>query len=162
VTAAAIRAALACGDSRCSCSHGRHVHCPAHSDRHPSFAVDERHGRVLVVCRAGCDQRDVLAALARRGLWSTAALSATFPTKRAPTARDLALNIARTQPWLRLGVLDCYCAADAYRCAMGRVQAIRVAATRAGDVLAAWEALTHAARIETAACALAMALEEVA
>jgi len=43
--------------------------CPAHGDRTPSLAVTDRDGRVLVHCHAGCEQRDVIEALRRRGLW---------------------------------------------------------------------------------------------
>jgi len=44
--------------------------CPAHKDKHPSLSVDEgRDGKVLVVCRAGCSQADVIDALRDRGLW---------------------------------------------------------------------------------------------
>jgi putative DNA primase/helicase len=44
--------------------------CPAHDDREPSLAISEtRDGKVLVCCHAGCDQRDVIAALHARGAW---------------------------------------------------------------------------------------------
>ena len=44
--------------------------CPAHDDSSPSLAISAgRHGKVLVRCHAGCDQRDVIAALSERGLW---------------------------------------------------------------------------------------------
>lgn len=47
-----------------------HACCPAHDDREPSLAIrDGDDGRVLVHCHAGCDQRDVIEALHRRGLW---------------------------------------------------------------------------------------------
>ncbi len=43
---------------------------PAHEDSSPSLAISAgRHGKVLVRCHAGCDQRDVIAALSERGLW---------------------------------------------------------------------------------------------
>ncbi len=43
--------------------------CPAHEDHDPSLHVEEADdGRVLMVCRAGCSQPEVLAALERRGL----------------------------------------------------------------------------------------------
>src|SRR5581483_12003674 len=48
------------------------AHCPAHDDREPSLAItDTRDGKVLVRCHAGCDQRDVIAALRARGVWDT-------------------------------------------------------------------------------------------
>jgi hypothetical protein len=43
--------------------------CPAHDDRSPSLSINERDGRVLVHCFAGCSQADVIAALRSRGLW---------------------------------------------------------------------------------------------
>lgn len=47
--------------------------CPAHRDRNPSLAIsDGEDGRVLVRCHAGCEQRDLVAALRERGLWDSA------------------------------------------------------------------------------------------
>ena len=44
--------------------------CPAHDDRAPSLSIaDAGDGKVLVRCHAGCDQRDVIAALRARGVW---------------------------------------------------------------------------------------------
>lgn len=43
--------------------------CPAHDDREPSLSIHDADGKVLVRCHAGCDQRDVIAALKERGLW---------------------------------------------------------------------------------------------
>lgn len=43
--------------------------CPAHDDREPSLSIRDANGKVLVRCHAGCDQRDVIAALKERGLW---------------------------------------------------------------------------------------------
>jgi putative DNA primase/helicase len=46
--------------------------CPAHEDRAPSLSItDTKGGKVLVRCHAGCDQRDVIAALCSRGIWET-------------------------------------------------------------------------------------------
>lgn len=42
--------------------------CPGHEDAHPSLALEERAGRVLWRCHAGCDQAAVRAALLARGL----------------------------------------------------------------------------------------------
>lgn len=43
--------------------------CPAHDDRDPSLSIRDVGGKVLVRCHAGCNQRDVIAALRARGLW---------------------------------------------------------------------------------------------
>ena len=43
--------------------------CPAHDDREPSLSIRDADGKVLVRCHAGCDQREVIAALKERGLW---------------------------------------------------------------------------------------------
>lgn len=44
--------------------------CPAHEDSSPSLSISAGEGgKVLVRCHAGCDQRDVIAALVERGLW---------------------------------------------------------------------------------------------
>ena len=46
--------------------------CPAHEDRQPSLSIADGKGdKVLVRCHAGCDQRDIIAALRSRGLWVT-------------------------------------------------------------------------------------------
>jgi putative DNA primase/helicase len=50
----------------CRCpvpSHGR-----GHGDRSPSLSIADGDGKLLVKCFAGCDARDVLAELRRRGL----------------------------------------------------------------------------------------------
>ena len=44
--------------------------CPAHDDREPSLSISAgKDGKVLVRCHAGCDQRDLIAALRERRLW---------------------------------------------------------------------------------------------
>jgi putative DNA primase/helicase len=43
--------------------------CPAHNDRNPSLSIDENDGRVLVKCRAGCEQAAVISALKARNAW---------------------------------------------------------------------------------------------
>jgi putative DNA primase/helicase len=46
--------------------------CPVHKDRSPSLSITMgKDGKVLVRCHAGCDQRDLIAALLQRGLWQT-------------------------------------------------------------------------------------------
>lgn len=47
--------------------------CPAHDDQSPSLDIEiGEGGKVLFVCRAGCDQDSVIAALRRRRLWPDA------------------------------------------------------------------------------------------
>jgi putative DNA primase/helicase len=47
--------------------------CPAHDDRKPSLSIGTGNdGKVLVRCHAGCEQRDLIAALRERGLWQGA------------------------------------------------------------------------------------------
>jgi putative DNA primase/helicase len=43
--------------------------CPAHQDRDPSLIIFDGRRTVQVRCLAGCDSRDVIAALKARGLW---------------------------------------------------------------------------------------------
>src|SRR4051794_7304301 len=46
--------------------------CLVHEDRSPSLSISAGNdGKVLVRCHAGCDQRDLIAALLERGLWQT-------------------------------------------------------------------------------------------
>jgi putative DNA primase/helicase len=42
---------------------GWQARCPAHEDRTPSLSINERDGKILVHCHAGCLQQAVLAAL---------------------------------------------------------------------------------------------------
>lgn len=50
---------------------GRHgmAKCPVHDDRTPSLSIRDGKSGPLVTCHAGCDRRDVIAALRDRGLW---------------------------------------------------------------------------------------------
>jgi hypothetical protein len=66
---------------------GYRGHCPSHDDHNPSLDLVERNGRTLMICRAGCDQRDVIDALVRRGLWSKASSEPASPS--TPSLRDL-------------------------------------------------------------------------
>jgi len=43
--------------------------CPVHDDHNPSLSVEDRDGKTLVICRAGCSQDAVIGALRARGLW---------------------------------------------------------------------------------------------
>jgi hypothetical protein len=61
------------------------VRCPAHEDRHASLDVTEApDGRVLLVCRAGCSQTEVIDALRERGLWSPSSSRLPVHGPRAP------------------------------------------------------------------------------
>jgi hypothetical protein len=42
---------------------GWHALCPAHDDHNPSLTINERDGKILLHCHAGCSQEAVLAAL---------------------------------------------------------------------------------------------------
>jgi DNA primase len=80
--------------------------CPAHDDREPSLSIaDARDGKVLVRCHAGCDQRDVIAALRARGIWDTdERRPARFLGKpnRAPTSETDDDAIRRTEAALAI------------------------------------------------------------
>ena len=55
--------------------------CPAHDDREPSLSIsDGKDGKVLVRCHAGCDQRDLIAALRARGAMGNAGRETIRPT----------------------------------------------------------------------------------
>ena len=79
--------ALRCGNGRCECTrpkpHHARLHCPAHGDEHASLDVDLKNGKLLVVCRAGCRQADVMARLRDLNLWGPP---------------------ASAKPWIRNGV----------------------------------------------------------
>ena len=60
--------ARALGGRKAGC--GWTARCPAHDDREPSLSIRDADRKVLVHCHAGCDQRDVVAALKERGLWA--------------------------------------------------------------------------------------------
>lgn len=66
--------------------------CPVHEDRSPSLSISVGGGgKVLVRCHAGCDQRDLIAALQERGLWPTTGRLlgiARKPRRRIAEARD--------------------------------------------------------------------------
>jgi hypothetical protein len=44
--------------------------CPCHNDTDPSLSIIEKAGKLLVTCRAGCDQDLVVDTLKKRGLWT--------------------------------------------------------------------------------------------
>ena len=74
--------------------------CPVHDDRIASLSISEdKGGRVLVHCHAGCSQREVIAALIDRGLWDARVENAGrfFQTRRNRPVTELDSNAeART------------------------------------------------------------------
>jgi hypothetical protein len=64
--------------------------CPAHADHTPSLSIrDSDDDKVLVHCHAGCDQRDVIAALKEQGLWANqGARSLSQVSRRMPAKRE--------------------------------------------------------------------------
>jgi hypothetical protein len=61
------------GDARPDGSGNYSCHCPGpthkNGDAHPSLSVkDGASGNPLLFCHAGCDYRDIVAALERRGI----------------------------------------------------------------------------------------------
>lgn len=66
--AAEIAAALAGRPVRPVADNNFLVTCPAHDDRQPSLSIKDGDQGLLVRCFAGCEARDVLAALRHRGL----------------------------------------------------------------------------------------------
>lgn len=71
IQANSILDALRCNNPRCECQRtgSKKRHCPAHEDTYPSLAVDEKSGKVLVRCHAGCTQEEVLGRLRDLELW---------------------------------------------------------------------------------------------
>ncbi len=71
--------------------------CPAHDDRTPSLSIrDSDHGKVLVHCHAGCDQRAVIAALKDQGLWADhGPRSLSQAARRMPVKREQDQDDAR-------------------------------------------------------------------
>lgn len=43
--------------------------CPAHDDKNPSLSINEKDGKPLLHCHAGCPQEQVIASLKKLGLW---------------------------------------------------------------------------------------------
>ena len=76
--------------------------CPAHNDKKPSLSVrNGLDGKLLVYCHAGCDQRDVVAALKDSGLWGCSVVNTTFrkPVKRQPSDDDVQRGKAAMAIW---------------------------------------------------------------
>ena len=87
--------------------------CPAHDDRTPSLSVSLGRQAILFHCFAGCDQQNVLAALAREGFEAPALFSGSATTNepeststRKPSA--VALRIWRDAQPLRASPAKAY------------------------------------------------------
>jgi hypothetical protein len=62
--------------------------CPSHDDHTPSLSISSgENDKILVKCHAGCDQRDVIAALMARGLWHGPARRPLRPENRQKNNR---------------------------------------------------------------------------
>lgn len=85
INAEAIKTALRCGRSGCSCARGANVHCPVHDDQKASFTVHaSTDGKVLLNCKAGCSQQAIVEALKNKGLWGQPELRTPDPNGRKP------------------------------------------------------------------------------
>ncbi len=101
--------------------------CPAHDDRTPSLSIrDADRCKVLVRCHAGCDQKCVVAALRRLGLWADAGphlLSREFrhaPVEHTPDQKDTRRSQAALAIWesakrAQRTLVDLYLASRAIR-----------------------------------------------
>jgi putative DNA primase/helicase len=67
--------------------------CPVHDDRSPSLSLCDGDRGLIVKCWAGCDPRDVLAELRRRGLAGGGKPYFSTPARRVTTGDDLAGRI---------------------------------------------------------------------
>src|SRR4051812_2293520 len=76
MTAASIAAGLHATKS----GDGWMARCPSHNDKRASLHINEREGRVLVHCFAGCAQRAVIRKLVELGLWE--------PQRMTPRERE--------------------------------------------------------------------------
>jgi putative DNA primase/helicase len=81
--------------------------CPAHDDHEPSLDIDDGpDGKPLVICRAGCTQDAVIAALKARGAWPEAPATGHEKRKRRIAATndytdaggELAYQVVRYDP----------------------------------------------------------------
>jgi hypothetical protein len=85
MTAQEIAAAL--GTHSVKAGGGYMGRCPAHNDRNPSLAIDDKDGALLVKCFAGCEQGAVVDALKARNLWPGNA--DTLPPTRKPVTEPI-------------------------------------------------------------------------
>lgn len=126
-------------------SAGR-VRCIFHEERTPSLSVDLARG--LFHC-FGCGAQGGVRAFLRR----VGEDVGPPPPRRAPSAFEEVVELARSQPWNRPGVLDSYRRADEAR-GQRRLadECRRYAAAHPMDDETRWALLADAARYDTEAC----------
>lgn len=163
----AIRSALACDRPGCACHQprARTTHCPAHADRSPSLGVDERGGRLLVHCRAGCRQEDVLAALRLRGLWANTSLGrrllAGGRVSLLDEARERVREEAERQRQHLEAARELNALGDHIRLKTQAIAEARKVAAAMGECEEAWGLLDLAAKVERETRALELELDEL-
>lgn len=60
--------------------------CPCHEDKNPSLSISNgKDGKLLVKCRAGCEQSDVIAKLKEMGLWYAKEPNRPWEKREPPT-----------------------------------------------------------------------------
>ena len=67
--------------------HEWRARCPVHGGR--SLFITEKNGKILMMCRAGCSQREVISELKRLGLWGNESCSGTHSLPKPESASDI-------------------------------------------------------------------------
>ena len=60
-----VRQLFQCSDTNCQCHKNSNVHCPCHDDENPSMTVNKPNGKILVDCKAGCEQGNLFKEVCR-------------------------------------------------------------------------------------------------
>lgn len=113
--------------------HGRGwiARCPSHNDHNPSLSIAERDGKLLLKCRAGCSQDDVVAALRARGLWeargggSGADGGATLPDPASTPQKDPMQSWRNASPLIHGTAVDRYLRSRAILITVEEAQSLR-------------------------------------
>ena len=135
---------------------GWSARCPVstHHDHTPSLSIATgSRGRVLLFCFGGCSFDDVATALGMERGERT--------TTETPSTLDLALAIARHQPWYREETRLTYRIADGIRHYRQRADRLRRAVSIAGDTDTAWLAAARAADLDRDAERFEAMFEEI-
>lgn len=104
--------------------HEGTARCPAHDDRTPSLSIaDGQKGVPVVHCHAGCDQRAVIEALRKKGLWAEraecAAIGEPRIRRRQPVRRGFVPRASALPPDLSLMFRSSIAASWAYHDSVG-------------------------------------------